>query len=165
MVVVRLIVFLSSAKLICRSTDISKCFIESLGFRDNESRLYSWAANLNQFSLETRRRLSKQCRPRSETPQPERGIWWRSKLFATPPAAYRTQPGSKINFIFRQFVLVNLQLVLRITQTDFLLHCIINRSFIQRPYKARSIANSNQHTTAELSKLLTSWLTAVTNIQ
>ena len=35
-VVVRLIVFLSSANLICRSTDIS----ESLGFRDNESRLY-----------------------------------------------------------------------------------------------------------------------------
>ena len=34
------IVFLSSANLICRSTDISKCFIESLGFRDNESRLY-----------------------------------------------------------------------------------------------------------------------------
>ena len=36
-VVVRLIVFLSSANLICRSMDISKCFIESLGFRDNES--------------------------------------------------------------------------------------------------------------------------------
>ena len=39
-VVVQLIVFLSSANLICQSTDISKCFIESLGFRDNESRLY-----------------------------------------------------------------------------------------------------------------------------
>ena len=39
-VVVRLIVFLSSAHLICRSTDISKCFIESLGVRDNEGRLY-----------------------------------------------------------------------------------------------------------------------------
>ena len=39
-VVVRLIVFLKSANLICRSTDSSKCFIESLGFRDNESRLY-----------------------------------------------------------------------------------------------------------------------------
>ena len=38
--VVRLTVFLSSANLICRSTDISKCFIESLGVRDNESRLY-----------------------------------------------------------------------------------------------------------------------------
>ena len=34
--VVRLIVFLSSANLICRSTDISKCFIVSLGFRDFE---------------------------------------------------------------------------------------------------------------------------------
>ena len=40
MVVVRLIVFLSSVNLIRRSTDISKCFIESLGVRrDNESRL------------------------------------------------------------------------------------------------------------------------------
>ena len=29
-----------SAKLICQSTDISKCFIEALGFRDNETRLY-----------------------------------------------------------------------------------------------------------------------------
>ena len=38
--VVRLIVFLMSANLICRSTDISKSFIESLGVRDNESRLY-----------------------------------------------------------------------------------------------------------------------------
>ena len=38
--VVPLIVFLSSANLICRSTDISKCFIVSLGFRDNENRLY-----------------------------------------------------------------------------------------------------------------------------
>ena len=34
------IFFLSSANLICRSTDISKCFIESLGFQDNKSRLY-----------------------------------------------------------------------------------------------------------------------------
>ena len=41
-VVVRLIVFLSSANLICGSTDISKCFIESLGVRDNESRLYKY---------------------------------------------------------------------------------------------------------------------------
>ena len=33
-------IFLNSANLICRGTDISKYFIESLGFRDNESRLY-----------------------------------------------------------------------------------------------------------------------------
>ena len=39
-VVVGLIVFFSFANLICRSTDISKCFIASLGFGDNESRLY-----------------------------------------------------------------------------------------------------------------------------
>ena len=32
--------FLSSANLICRGTDISKYLIESLGFRDKESRLY-----------------------------------------------------------------------------------------------------------------------------
>ena len=32
--------FLSSANLICRDTDISKYFRESLGLRDNESRLY-----------------------------------------------------------------------------------------------------------------------------
>ena len=32
--------FLNTTKLICRSTDISKCFRGSLRFRDNESRLY-----------------------------------------------------------------------------------------------------------------------------
>ena len=32
--------FLNSAHLICRSTDISKCFRGSLRLRDNESRLY-----------------------------------------------------------------------------------------------------------------------------
>ena len=32
--------FLNSANLICRGTDISKCFRESLGIRDNESWLY-----------------------------------------------------------------------------------------------------------------------------
>ena len=32
--------FLNSENLICRGTDISKCFRESLGIRDNESRLY-----------------------------------------------------------------------------------------------------------------------------
>ena len=39
-VAVRLIVFLTSATLICRGTDISKCFRVSLGIRDNENRLY-----------------------------------------------------------------------------------------------------------------------------
>ena len=33
-------IFLNSANLICRSTDISKCFREFLRLRDNESRLY-----------------------------------------------------------------------------------------------------------------------------
>ena len=39
-VVVRIISSLNSANLICRDTDISKYFIESLGIRDDESRLY-----------------------------------------------------------------------------------------------------------------------------
>ena len=39
-VVVQFIVFLTLSTLICRSTDILKCFSESLGIRDNESRLY-----------------------------------------------------------------------------------------------------------------------------
>ena len=39
-VVVHFIVFPTLSTLICRGTDISKCFSESLGIRDNESRLY-----------------------------------------------------------------------------------------------------------------------------
>ena len=38
--VVQFIVFLTLSTLICRCTDISKCFSESLGIRDNESQLY-----------------------------------------------------------------------------------------------------------------------------
>ena len=34
------LLFSSLLQLICRGTDISKCFRESLGIRDNESRLY-----------------------------------------------------------------------------------------------------------------------------
>ena len=40
-------IFLSSAHLICRSTDISKHFRESLRLQDNESRLYSYNMNKN----------------------------------------------------------------------------------------------------------------------
>ena len=36
----QIIFFLNSANLICRTADISKYFRESLGIRDNESRLY-----------------------------------------------------------------------------------------------------------------------------
>ena len=39
-VVVQFIVFLTLSTLICRGTDISKYFSESLGIRDNKSRLY-----------------------------------------------------------------------------------------------------------------------------
>ena len=38
--------FLNSANLICRGTDISKYFKESLGIRDNESRLYMFGENV-----------------------------------------------------------------------------------------------------------------------
>ena len=38
--VVLFIVLLTLSTLICRGMDISKCFSESLGIRDNESRLY-----------------------------------------------------------------------------------------------------------------------------
>ena len=41
--------FLNSANLICRSMDISKYFRESLGLRENESRLYLQEASLSQF--------------------------------------------------------------------------------------------------------------------
>ena len=40
-VAVQFIVFLTLSTLICRSTDISKCFSESFGIRDNEGRLYT----------------------------------------------------------------------------------------------------------------------------
>ena len=36
-------IFLNSARLICQSMDISKCFRGSLRLRDNESRLYIFA--------------------------------------------------------------------------------------------------------------------------
>ena len=39
--------------LICRSTDISKCFSESLGIRDNESRLYFLVVHKNNSVLAT----------------------------------------------------------------------------------------------------------------
>ena len=49
-VVVRFIVFLNSANLICRGTDISKCFRESIGIRDNEGQLY---VNIQRFYKRT----------------------------------------------------------------------------------------------------------------
>ena len=41
-------IFVISANLICRSTDISKCFRESLRLRDNESRLYNNSTYVSQ---------------------------------------------------------------------------------------------------------------------
>ena len=46
-VVVQFIVFLNAATLICPGTDISKCFKETLGIRDNESRLYLPYVNIH----------------------------------------------------------------------------------------------------------------------
>ena len=48
-VVVRFIVFLTSATLIFRGTDMLKCFRASLGIRDNESRLYNIDKKKNSF--------------------------------------------------------------------------------------------------------------------
>ena len=47
--------FLTLSTLICRGTDISKCFSESLGIRDNESRLYM-------YPYDQKKHMS--CRPR-----------------------------------------------------------------------------------------------------
>ena len=52
--------------------------------------------------------------------------------------------------------------MLRNAKTDFL-RCIGYLSFTKITYKARFIANSSSYTTTELSKLLTSCLTAVKN--
>ena len=43
-VVVQFIVFLTLSTLICRGTDISKYFSDTLDIRDNESRLYMIAS-------------------------------------------------------------------------------------------------------------------------
>ena len=53
-VVVQFIVFLTLSTLICRGTDISKCFSESLGIRDNESRLYLHNHNIVLIDFHTR---------------------------------------------------------------------------------------------------------------
>ena len=49
-VVVQFIVFPTLSILICRGRDISKCFSESLGIRDNESRLYLWTCTPREIS-------------------------------------------------------------------------------------------------------------------
>ena len=49
---------------------------------------------------------------------------------------------------------------LKKTKTKFL-HCTCYLNSIEKPYKARFIANSSSCTTTELFKLLTSCLTAV----
>ena len=50
-VVVQFIVFLTLSTLICRSTDISACFSESLGVRDNEVRLYVFLSSINLYQI------------------------------------------------------------------------------------------------------------------
>ena len=58
-VVVKCIGFLTHSTLICRGTDISKYFSESLGIRDNESRLYI-DPNFQDRMLPTQRGLKPQ---------------------------------------------------------------------------------------------------------
>ena len=50
-VVVQFINFLTLSTLICRSMDSSKCFSESLGIRDNGSRLYSPLTDTQSLNL------------------------------------------------------------------------------------------------------------------
>ena len=45
-------IFLNTTNLICRSTDISKCFRGSLRFRDNESRLYFFFGFFSEVTLQ-----------------------------------------------------------------------------------------------------------------
>ena len=52
-VIVQFIAFLTFSTLICRGTDISKYFSESLGIRDNESRLYLHGETALYFHGET----------------------------------------------------------------------------------------------------------------
>ena len=47
-------ILLNSANLICRSTDISRCFSGSLRLRDNESRLYLYALAFFSFFIKFR---------------------------------------------------------------------------------------------------------------
>ena len=58
--VVQFIVFLTLSTLICRSTDISKCFSESLGIRDNESRLYT--ADISKYFPPRKTRFDISCK-------------------------------------------------------------------------------------------------------
>ena len=55
---------------------------------------------------------------------------------------------------------ISLLYMLRNAKTDFL-RCIGYQSFIKKTYKARFIANSSSCTATEISKLLTSCLTAI----
>ena len=50
-VVVQFIDFLTLSTLICRGTKISKCFSESVGIRDNESRLYIPLCKLQEYCV------------------------------------------------------------------------------------------------------------------
>ena len=69
-VVVQFIVFLTLSTLICRSTDISKCFSESLGIRDNESRLYFKISNIYATSINFLHRKKNRPAQVRKRPQP-----------------------------------------------------------------------------------------------
>ena len=59
-------VFLNSANLICRGTDISKYFRESLGIRDNEIRLYLEVVSCLVLRYKARYDSISQCWPEAK---------------------------------------------------------------------------------------------------
>ena len=65
-----IVIFLNSANLICRSTDISKCFSGSLRFRDNESRLY---LNMTFVRIHTMKRYIKKGKGKNKEVSKRKG--------------------------------------------------------------------------------------------
>ena len=83
--------FLNSANLICRGTDISKYFRESLGIRDNEIRLYiRELIDLYEMSLFI---IEKRCQSKitTESSQKHTYIFWPSQtpLLYSKTGVYR----------------------------------------------------------------------------
>ena len=80
-VVVQFIILLTLSTLICRGTDISKCFSESLGIRDNESRLYL-TCHINYLFLSRKRTFWHGHPTDTETSLCIRVVWSESSLSA-----------------------------------------------------------------------------------
>ena len=78
------IFFLNSVTLICRGTDISKYFRESLGIRDNESRLYfrqvPWVSMSQIFLLELHRPIVFSAKNLSLTIRETRKVAYKTRV-------------------------------------------------------------------------------------